>query len=178
MTFFIFINWFVFIVIQSDFWLSQNVRKRVYRAYDMSHDCATATCRSTQFLPSRSFTVAIHRGLEIKGHHLLEITSVRVCLCLRWERVRALPHLFRLTESVAFSDLLMDMEREHRKRGGGEMGRAKSRQHFNCFSEKKKGWDEKLRLPKAIWWNSNWGNGKTIWEKDHRGHKRGNWFSY
>lgn len=54
--------------------------------------------------------------------------------------MRALPHLFRLTESVARSDLLMDMERESNEKEGGEenWGRVKSRQHFNCFLEKKK----------------------------------------
>lgn len=62
-------------------------------------------------------------------------------MCIRrGKSVRALPHLFRLTESVARSDLLMDMERESNGMEGGEEngGRVKSRQHFNCFLERKK----------------------------------------
>lgn len=89
-----------------------------------------ATCRSVQFLPARSFT--IHRCLEIKGHHLLET----MCVCVRdgremGESVRALPHLFRLTESVALSDLLMDMERESTEKSGGrKMGEGEKQAAF------------------------------------------------
>jgi len=103
------------------------------------YDFTTATCRVMQFL--HAVPTVIYRGLRIKGGK--GTPPVRdVCVCARWEEsVRALPHLFRLTESVARSDLLMDMERERatRRREERKMGgRVKSRQHFNCFLEKKK----------------------------------------
>lgn len=103
-------------------------------------DFTTATCRVMQFLPAASIPIVIYGCLRIKGGK--GTPPVRdVCVCARWEvSVRALPHLFRLTESVARSDLLMDMERESNEKEGGEenWGRVKSRQHFNCFLEKKK----------------------------------------